>query len=110
MSLKLPCPHQDFVPRIITPDGKWRRHSHDRQTKGVTASTSFNGQGRGYWRNWATDGELNSWRDDGVNHAGHRLCRNSNDSAALNGRPVSLQSVGHARPLRLDRCGVCIPT
>lgn len=69
MSFEAAMSASGLVPRIITPDGKWRRCATTDKPKKRNGAYILYPDGRGYWRNWATDGELNSWRDDGVNHA-----------------------------------------
>lgn len=66
--------HQTLVlaglrPRDIVADGKWRRCATDDKQKKRNGAYVLHPDGRGYWRNWATDDDLNSWRDDSITHA-----------------------------------------
>ncbi len=51
-------------PRDIVADGKWRRCATDDKPKKRNGAYVLHPDGRGFWRNWATDLELNSWRDE----------------------------------------------
>lgn len=51
-------------PRDVVPDGKWRRCATDDKPKKRNGAYVLHPDGRGYWRNWATDSELNEWRDE----------------------------------------------
>ena len=52
-----------LMPREIVGDGKWRRcptEDHPRKRNGAYVLYP---DGRGYWRNWALDDGVNSWRE-----------------------------------------------
>lgn len=52
-----------LLPRSIVPDGKWRRcptEDHPRKRNGAYI---LHPDGRGYWRNWATDEGVSSWTE-----------------------------------------------
>ena len=51
-------------PRDVVADGKWRRCATDDKPKKRNGAYCLHSDGRGFWRNWATDLELNSWRDE----------------------------------------------
>ena len=52
-------------PRDIVADGLWKRcATDDKPTKRNGAYRLDIGGRRGWWRNWATDSELNTWADD----------------------------------------------
>jgi putative DNA primase/helicase len=58
-----------LFPKSIVPDGKWKRcptedHPHKRNGAYV-----LHADGRGYWRNWAVDDGVNSWKDDNTTQA-----------------------------------------
>ena len=69
MSFEAAMSASGLVPRIVTPDGKWRRCATTDKPKKRNGAYILYPDGRGYWRNWATDGELNSWRDNDTSHA-----------------------------------------
>lgn len=56
-------------PRDIVADGKWRRCATDDKPAKRNGAYILHPDGRGYWRNWATDDSLNSWHDDKVARA-----------------------------------------
>jgi putative DNA primase/helicase len=58
-----------LFPRDVVADGKWRRCPTEDKPKKRNGAYVLHPDGRGYWRNWATDGELNAWRDDKATHA-----------------------------------------
>jgi putative DNA primase/helicase len=51
-------------PRDIVPDGRWRRCATDDKPRKRNGAYVLYHDGRGFFKNWATDAELNSWRDD----------------------------------------------
>lgn len=53
-----------LLPRDIVADGKWRRCATVDKPKKRNGAYVLHQDGRGFWRNWATDLELNSWRDE----------------------------------------------
>lgn len=53
-------------PRAIVADGRWRRCATDDKPRRRNGAYVLHPDGRGYWRNWATDFELNRWVSDGV--------------------------------------------
>lgn len=58
-----------LIPGEIVADGKWRRcRTNDKKTK-KNGAFILHPDGRGYWRNWALDDGINSWRDDSTTHA-----------------------------------------
>lgn len=58
-----------LLPGVIIPDGKWRRCKTSDKPKHRNGAYCLHPDGRGYWRNWATDDGLNAWRDEGVTRA-----------------------------------------
>lgn len=58
-------------PRDIVADGQWRRCATDDKPKKRNGAYCLHPDGRGYWRNWATDSDLNSWADESVTRAAH---------------------------------------
>jgi len=56
-------------PRDIVADGQWRRCATDDKPRKRNGAYCLHPDGRGYWRNWATDSDLNSWADSSVNRA-----------------------------------------
>lgn len=57
-------------PREVTPDGKWRRCATDDKPTKRNGAYRLDVDGRrGWWRNWATDSELNYWADDAATKA-----------------------------------------
>jgi len=56
-------------PRDIVADSKWRRCATDDKPAKRNGAYCLHPDGRGYWRNWATDSDLNSWRDDSATRA-----------------------------------------
>lgn len=58
-----------LIPGAIVADGKWRRcKTTDKPGKRNGAFVLYP-DGRGYFRNWATDDGVNSWRDETVTQA-----------------------------------------
>jgi len=58
-----------LLPGDIVSDGRWRRcKTLDKMSK-KNGAYVLHPDGRGYWRNWATDGELNFWRDERATYA-----------------------------------------
>lgn len=51
-------------PRDVIADGKWRRCATEDKPKKRNGAYVLHADGRGFWKNWATDTELNSWRDE----------------------------------------------
>lgn len=51
-------------PRAIVADSKWRRCATDDHPKKRNGAYVLHPDGRGYWRNWATESGINAWRDD----------------------------------------------
>lgn len=59
-----------LLPTIaILADGKWHRCRTVDKPAHKNGAFILHPDGRGFFRNWATDSELNSWRDDQVNEA-----------------------------------------
>lgn len=58
-----------LLPRAIVADGKWRRCPTLDKPKKRNGAYVLHADGRGYWRNWATDSDLNSWADKSVTHS-----------------------------------------
>lgn len=53
-----------LMPRDVIADGKWRRCKTLDKPKKMNGAYVLHPDGRGFWRNWATDAGLNSWRDE----------------------------------------------
>ncbi len=56
-------------PRDVVPDGKWRRCATDDHPKKRNGAYVLHPDGRGFWRNWATDDGVSSWADDRTDRA-----------------------------------------
>lgn len=56
-------------PRDVVADGKWRRCATDDHPKKRNGAYVLHPDGRGFWRNWATDDGVSSWSDDKADHA-----------------------------------------
>ncbi len=56
-------------PRAIVADSKWRRCATDDHPKKRNGAYVLHPDGRGYWRNWATESGISSWRDDSASRA-----------------------------------------
>lgn len=52
-----------LIPGVVVADGKWRRCKTVDKPKHRNGAYVLHPDGRGYWRNWATDTEVNSWAD-----------------------------------------------
>lgn len=55
-----------LIPGVIAPDGKWRRCKTTDKPKHRNGAYVLYADGRGYFRNWATDAGVNAWGDDEV--------------------------------------------
>lgn len=53
-----------LIPRAVVPDGKWRRCATTDKPKKRNGAYVLHPDGRGYWRNWATDMGVNAWGGD----------------------------------------------
>ena len=53
-----------LIPGAIVADGKWRRCKTTDKPKHRNGAYVLHADGRGYWRNWATDHAVNSWGAD----------------------------------------------
>ena len=58
-----------LLPRAVIADSKWRRCATVDKPKKRNGAYVLHPDGRGYWRNWALDGDINAWSDGGENHA-----------------------------------------
>ena len=58
-----------LLPRAIVADGKWRRCPTLDKPKKRNGAYVLHADGRGYWRNWATDSDINSWADKSLTHS-----------------------------------------
>ncbi|MEY3252439.1 MAG: hypothetical protein RL227_1412 [Pseudomonadota bacterium] len=56
-------------PRDIVPDGKWRRCATEDKPKKRNGAFVLHPDGRGFWRNWATDSDLSTWTPEGFTRA-----------------------------------------
>lgn len=56
-------------PRDVVADGKWRRCATDDKPSKRNGAYVLHPDGRGFWRNWATDDGVSSWSDDKADHA-----------------------------------------
>lgn len=56
-------------PRDVVPDGKWRRCATDDHPKKRNGAYVLHPDGRGFWRNWATDDGVSSWADNRADRA-----------------------------------------
>lgn len=52
-----------LIPGAIVADGRWRRCKTTDKPRKRNGAYVLHPDGRGYFRNWALDPELNSWRD-----------------------------------------------
>lgn len=57
------------MPGDIVPDGRWRRCKTADKVSKRNGAYVLHPDGRGYWRNWATDDGVSSWSDDKADHA-----------------------------------------
>lgn len=53
-----------LMPGAIVADGRWRRCKTIDKPKHRNGAYVLYPDGRGYWRNWATDSDLNHWKDE----------------------------------------------
>lgn len=58
-----------LLPRAVVADGKWRRCATLDKPKKRNGAYILHQDGRGYWRNWALDGDINAWSDGGESRA-----------------------------------------
>lgn len=84
-----------LLPRAIVADGKWRRCPTLDKPKKRNGAYVLHVDGRGFWRNWALDSGVNSWKDTSVS-------RSSIDLAAIerrrqHDRAQRLQAIDSAR-------------
>ena len=56
-------------PRDVVPDGRWRRCATEDHPRKRNGAYVLHSDGRGYWKNWATDQNANAWRDETATHA-----------------------------------------
>jgi putative DNA primase/helicase len=56
-------------PGSVIADGKWRRCKTDDKPRHRNGAYILHPDGRGFWRNWAVDVELNTWTDEGMHRA-----------------------------------------
>lgn len=56
-------------PRDVVADSKWRRCATDDKPSKRNGAYVLHPDGRGFWRNWATDDGVSSWSDDKADHA-----------------------------------------
>ena len=73
--------------------------------------------GRGYWRNWATDGELNAWSDAETSHANpidfaaierQRIAERKSRIEAIKGAREAWNKAGQLRSLHPYLERVCL--
>lgn len=55
-----------FSPRVVIADGKWRRCATTDKPKKRNGAYCLHPDGRGYFKNWAVDQEMNTWTDASV--------------------------------------------
>ncbi len=58
-----------LLPRAIVPDGKWRRCATEDKPRKRNGAYVLHLDGRGFFKNWATDEGMGSWRDDNATKA-----------------------------------------
>lgn len=58
-----------FIPRAVIADGKWRRCATVDKPKKRNGAYVLHPDGRGYFRNWATDTDVSSWSDGSADRA-----------------------------------------
>ncbi len=58
-----------LMPRTVIADGKWRRCPTADKPKKRNGAYVLHPEGRGFWRNWAVDSDLNSWTDTAMTTA-----------------------------------------
>jgi putative DNA primase/helicase len=56
-------------PRDIVPDGRWRRCATDDKPQRKNGAYCLTPEGRGLWRNWATDDQVSTWTDGDTKRA-----------------------------------------
>lgn len=66
MSFEAAMTASGLIPGAIVADGKWRRCKTTDKPKHRNGAYVLYADGRGYWRNWATDFELNKWEPAGI--------------------------------------------
>lgn len=58
-------------PRVVIADGRWRRCATDDKPRKKNGAYVLHPDGRGYFKNWATDLDLNKWEEAGAQRATH---------------------------------------
>ena len=58
-----------FMPRAVIADGKWRRCPTADKPKKRNGAYVLHPDGRGYFRNWATDSDVSAWADGSADRA-----------------------------------------
>lgn len=58
-----------FHPAVIRDDGKWRRCKTDDKMGKKNGAYVLHADGRGFFKNWALDEGMNSWKDDNATQA-----------------------------------------
>ncbi|KQB59346.1 toprim domain-containing protein [Acidovorax sp. SD340] len=58
-----------FIPRAVIADGKWRRCATLDKPKKRNGAYVLHPDGRGYFRNWATDSDVSAWADGSADRA-----------------------------------------
>lgn len=56
-------------PRVVIADGRWRRCATDDKPRKKNGAYVLHPDGRGYFKNWATDLDLNKWEEAGAQRA-----------------------------------------
>lgn len=64
MSFELAMRASGLIPGPVVADGRWRRCKTTDKPLKKNGAYVLHPDGRGYWKNWATDLELNSWNGD----------------------------------------------
>jgi putative DNA primase/helicase len=58
-----------LLPNVIADDGKWRRCKTVDKPAKKNGAYALYADGRGFFKNWATDDGMNAWRDDNATQA-----------------------------------------
>lgn len=69
MSFEVALRSSGLRPREVVADGRWRRCKTDDKPHKKNGAYVLYPDGRGYFKNWATDLDLNRWDDASVTHA-----------------------------------------
>lgn len=89
-------------PRALVPDGKWRRCPTDDKPRKRNGAYILRPDGSGSWRNWATESELNHWRDNTRTHVASALDLARIEAMRERERQERRRGIDFARKLWVD--------